>query len=307
MTSSADSITAVADRMRREKQARARSLLIQLAVFVVLPTLLATAYFGVVASHRYDSSMLVAIRSGVNTSREPASDPTKDAAEIVDYVSSHDALNAVASAVDFDDTYTSGDIDWFARLSANAGSESRLRYYNRHVSVLMDDRSGHLRISVTAYDPDDAHRVASALLEHLEKQVASLHAKAREDAMQSAQAAVNQAHGGLVDARMQLTKLDTQRLNEPPPGPPSREITSAELELSLAETQYENAVRELSDTRRANLATRRYVEVVALPSKPDQPSGPLRLRNIVTAFVVSLAAYAIGSLLLASVREHARL
>lgn len=308
MSTNQDSIVAVAEKMRREKQARARSILIQLGIFVLLPTLLATAYFGFLASPRFDSKMLIAVRAGVSTGADVTSDPTKDAAEISDYAESHDSLRAVGEAIDLDRVYSSPEIDRLSRLSPSAGSESRNRYWVSHVDVRMDDRSGHLKITVTAYDPNDAHEVAAALLDHLEERVGRLHAQAREDALDSAQTAVKDARDDLVEARLALAKSrpPTPAIGEAP-APPTREFAAAELDLSLAETQYENAVHELSDTRRANLATRRYVEVVAPPSQPDQPTGPLRLRTIVTAFLVSLAVYAIGSLLLASIREHARL
>jgi capsule polysaccharide export protein KpsE/RkpR len=46
--------------------------------------------------------------------------------------------------------------------------------------------------------------------------------------------------------------------------------------------------------------------VISAPAAPDEASGPRRAYGVLTAFVLSLLAYAILSLLVAAVREHAQ-
>jgi capsular polysaccharide transport system permease protein len=47
-----------------------------------------------------------------------------------------------------------------------------------------------------------------------------------------------------------------------------------------------------------------YLERLVQPNMPDSAIEPRRIRSIFTTFVLGLVAWGIGSLVLASIREH---
>jgi capsular polysaccharide transport system permease protein len=76
----------------------------------------------------------------------------------------------------------------------------------------------------------------------------------------------------------------------------SQEFAAKRLELALASMQLarENAMKQ-----------QLYLERIEQPNEPDEAIEPMRLRNILAVFLLSMVMWGIASLLLTSVREHA--
>jgi len=79
------------------------------------------------------------------------------------------------------------------------------------------------------------------------------------------------------------------------------------LEKEFAEQAYQSALTSLEIARTEAAKQHRYLATIVSPSVPDQTTHPQRLMGIFTVFMVTLAAFGIGSLLLAAIREHARI
>ena len=79
------------------------------------------------------------------------------------------------------------------------------------------------------------------------------------------------------------------------------------VEKEFAERAYQSALTSLELARIESDRQRLYVVQIASPSVADQPTHPRSGRGILTAFVLSFVVLSIGSLLMASVREHANL
>jgi hypothetical protein len=95
-----------------------------------------------------------------------------------------------------------------------------------------------------------------------------------------------------------------------PPGPSGAadgEIEALLLERDLALRELESALGSLEKARESAARDRRYLISVAEPSLPDLPSYPRRLWRVATVFVTALALAGVLSLLVAAVREHAKL
>ncbi len=78
------------------------------------------------------------------------------------------------------------------------------------------------------------------------------------------------------------------------------------IEKEFAEKAYASALTSLELARTEAAQQHRYLAVIVTPSRPDESTHPKRLLGVVTVFFVSLAVFGIGSLLIAAVREHAR-
>lgn len=79
----------------------------------------------------------------------------------------------------------------------------------------------------------------------------------------------------------------------------------AMLEKELAQGAYEAAIKTLELARFEAAKQHRYLVTIQEPSLPTSPTHPRRAWSILTVFVVSLLLMGVGTLLWASIREHA--
>lgn len=84
------------------------------------------------------------------------------------------------------------------------------------------------------------------------------------------------------------------------------DFDEAMVEKEFAEAAYTTALAGLEAARADAARQHRYVAVIAPPSRPDESTYPERLLGVFTVFLMSFLLMGIGSLIIASVREHAR-
>jgi capsular polysaccharide transport system permease protein len=77
------------------------------------------------------------------------------------------------------------------------------------------------------------------------------------------------------------------------------------LDVEFADKQLGAALAALETARAEALQKQLYLETLVQPNTPDKAMEPRRLRSIFTFFIISLFGWAIASILIASVREHA--
>lgn len=77
------------------------------------------------------------------------------------------------------------------------------------------------------------------------------------------------------------------------------------LESTFADKQLGVALASLETARSESARQQLYLERLVQPSLPDKAMEPRRLRSVFTVLLVSMIAWGVVSLLLASIREHA--
>jgi capsular polysaccharide transport system permease protein len=77
------------------------------------------------------------------------------------------------------------------------------------------------------------------------------------------------------------------------------------LDVQFADKQLGVALAELESARAEALQKQLYLERLVQPSLPDKAMEPKRIRSVLIVFVLSLVSWAVASILIASVREHA--
>jgi capsular polysaccharide transport system permease protein len=77
------------------------------------------------------------------------------------------------------------------------------------------------------------------------------------------------------------------------------------LDVQFADKQLGIALAELESARAEALQKQLYLERLVRPSLPDKAMEPKRSRSVLIVFVLSLIGWAVASILIASVREHA--
>jgi capsular polysaccharide transport system permease protein len=77
------------------------------------------------------------------------------------------------------------------------------------------------------------------------------------------------------------------------------------LDVEFADKQLGVALAELESARAEALQKQLYLETLVQPNLPDKAMQPERFRSMFTFLIISLFGWAIASILIASVREHA--
>lgn len=200
--------------------------------FVILPTFLAAIYFLILAADRYESETRFAVRrasppaSGVLSELLQSSGPVRatDEAYAVDaYVRSRDAMENLVAHHGLDEAMSRAGLDpfWtFPGLFSSASKEAKFGQYLRLVSTTSDSTTGISTIRVEAFRPEDAQRLAGALLEGAEGMINRLNERAAADALASAEAQAAElkqrleaAQSALVGFRTREEVVDPARLS----------------------------------------------------------------------------------------------
>ena len=184
------------------------------ALAVGIPTLLASGYYGFVASDVYVSEARFAIRSAKGgsgggglaaiLSSPIVSSGSQDAMVVADYAHSHDMLNKVQSELDVRAHYSAPSVDFVARLDESANEEELLEYVTRRIDIMRDSQSDVLTLMTRAHDPLTAQRLAELVIELSERLVNQMSTRMEADALATAEAEIDRASAQLQKASLDL-------------------------------------------------------------------------------------------------------
>lgn len=172
---------------------------------VVAPTLLATIYYGLLASDVYVSESKFVVRSpdkpaasGLGTILKSAgfANAGDEIFAAQSFASSRDALRAINRNNAFETAYTRPEISFVDRFNplGIAGSfEELYKYFQKKIRLQNDTTTSITTLSVRAYTPEDAHRFNEQLLEISEATVNRLNDRGRRDLVRYALTEVAQA------------------------------------------------------------------------------------------------------------------
>lgn len=241
---SSPSNRSLAEGLRRR---RARKLGVRFALFVVVPTLLASAYYGFVASDQFESYAVFTVHSaemrpslslesligGVSTAATG-----HDALAVRDYVLSRDMLARLDEGQGFISHYQRADLDFWSRLDADASFERAYEYYRNKVYADYDTTSGSITLCVRAFDPETARKVSRAVLEYSEDMVNRLSERERKDRTHYAEMEVEKVEARLGKARQKLLELQQSHAEFNPQASASAAFTvRTQLETELAKAR----------------------------------------------------------------------
>lgn len=200
-------------------------------VTVVVPTVLAAIYFGLIASDVYISESRFVVRSpqrlmqsgflGTLLQGTSLSRTLDDTYAVHDYVLSRDALKELNDQFALARVFSSSGIDFLSRfptLDWDDSFEGLHRYYRRRVSVELDSGTSISVLRVNAFSAKDARQINARLLEMSERLVNQLSERGRQDILRYASAEVQEAERrakaaaiALAEFRMQKSVVDPER------------------------------------------------------------------------------------------------
>lgn len=175
-------------------------------VTVLLPTLLACLYYGVIASDVYISESRFVVRnpqrqsisSGLGSLLQGTgfSRSQDDTYSVHDYVLSRDALHELDQQLHVRKAFESSDVDWINRFpgpSPDDSFEAFYRHYRKYVAIDYDTVSSITTLYARAYTAKDARDINDLLLQMGERLVNNLNTRSRQDLIQVAQKEVQAA------------------------------------------------------------------------------------------------------------------
>lgn len=187
-------------------------------LFVVFPTLLATLYYGFIASDVYVSESRFVIKAP--DQRRTSGNPLgaflqgtgfgggeEQSGEIIGYLQSRNALSDLSERVDVRSAFASPEADFFSRFPRMFESntfEGLFHYYKSMVSAQPDATTGLTTLSVKAFAPGEAQALNLGLLELSENLVNRLNQRINSQAVEDAEGRVETAQLRVREARIKL-------------------------------------------------------------------------------------------------------
>jgi capsular polysaccharide transport system permease protein len=189
--------------------------ILTLATFVLMvavPNLVAVLYFGLIASDQYISEARFTVSSGVIPKMDGLGSVTgvppiliiQDTQVVTNYIQSRPMVEALERTVGLRNIYSSPSIDWWARFRKTKPIEKFIDYWGKMNSASISMPSGIVILSVRAFSPQDAKRIADEVVRLSEDLINDLNDRIRRDTVLTAERDMQQAAQQLGKARMQM-------------------------------------------------------------------------------------------------------
>lgn len=194
-------------------------------VTVVVPTLVAAIYFGLIASDIYISESRFMVRSpqkpvstgalGSLLQGAGLARTMDDQYSVHDFILSRDALKVLNEEMGLDKKFRERHIDFVHRFAAlewwDDSFEALHRYYQRRVSAELDSKSSISVLRVSAFSAEDAHKINERLLAMSEKLVNEMSERSRQDIVRFAQNEVKIAEKKAKDAALAVAAFRSDK------------------------------------------------------------------------------------------------
>lgn len=221
--------------------------------FVALPTLLLAGYLYLIATDQYESEAHFLVRSTAPTPTPSAgmsqalsmvtgvSAAQNESTSVADYLTSHDAVEALRSRGRLVERFHRDDADFFSRLrQSNPTPERLLKYYRRQVTIRYDTETGITTLKVHSFRPNDSYELVRMLLQLGEMRVNVLNQRSYTDSIAMATRQVSRAEDDLARVQTALTRFRQNRRDIDPQASGEAQIdlvTKLSGELSAARAQ----------------------------------------------------------------------
>lgn len=266
-----------------------------ITLFVFLPTLLAAAYLYLIASDQYVSEAHFTVRS--QASSGSGATPTSgtglgsllgggggssvaavgDSLTVVDYLQSHDAVEALQKRLDLVALFRRPEADILSRLSiARPTPEFLYNYYQKQVQVLFDQDTGITTMTARAFRPQDAYAIASQLLLLGERRVNEMNVRSYSDSVALSKRQLDETEAALRKIGGQVTNFRQNEREVDPAGAASAQIglvTQLQGQLAAARSQLQTTSQLIGSNNPQAEALRK--QITSLETQINTQNGRL--------------------------------
>lgn len=189
-------------------------------IFVCLPILLITAYYGFIASSLYVCESSLSVQSPKETISVGENIAgligmggagQKDLFVVNEFIHSPTMAMRLQEKHDLKKHFGQSSIDMFSRLSPDATQDGFLDYYKKKVKTRLHTESGLIHLKVYAYDAAYCKAVSQSLFEEAEDFVNAMSGKIQQDFLRFAEEQLAKAEEELKTARNRMTSYQKER------------------------------------------------------------------------------------------------
>lgn len=198
---------------------------------VMLPSLLVTGYYYLIAADEYQSEAHFVIRSAESTGpaiggigqmlglSSAASSAQSEAIGVGDYLKSHEVVDTLRNKLQLVERFRRPEADFISILRpADPTPEGLEKYYNRKVKVEYNRDTGISEIRVRAFRAADSYAIINALLTMGEQRVNALNRRTYNDALAAARTQLAEAEGAASALQARITNYRQNRGDIDPTG-----------------------------------------------------------------------------------------
>lgn len=202
---------------------RLRKLLF--GIVALSPTLFWAGYVSLLASDQYVSTASFVVRTaskplgtggfGAILQMVGLSRSDDDVFSVQDYLRSREAIEKLSRATSLKEFYGHSGRDIMFRYPSflyGDSNEEFYRYMQNFIDVSSNGSTGITNLTVRAFQPRDAYKIASYLLISAEEKVNDLNTRIRQDAIRVAENDVERSRVRLTDSMIALTDFRNQEL-----------------------------------------------------------------------------------------------
>ena len=204
-------------------------------------------YYAFIAAPRYVSEAYISVRSagenqgsslnGLSALISPGTvNSNEDLIFLKTYITSLDMLKILDEKIAIRKLYEEQKLDFIFRLYENDSQETFLNFYRSRVRVI--EETGMLKLEVEGFNPEQAHKIASAILEESEKFVNEISHKSAREQLKFAENELLKYRDDYQRSRDKLISFQNEHgVFDPLQEAESRASFTAEMEADIAKKE----------------------------------------------------------------------
>jgi capsular polysaccharide transport system permease protein len=221
---------------------------------VALPNAVTILYFGLIASDQYVSEAKFTVSSGAIPKMDAVGSVTgvppllivQDTQVVTSYIASRAMVEALDRDIGLRAVYSAPSIDWWARFRKSKPIEKFTDYWEKMSSTSIAFPSGIVSLKVRAFTPEDAKRIADAVIRQSENLINDMNDRMRRDTVLASERDMQRAAQALGRARVAMeSERNAEGLIDV--GQTNKALTGIETELQSdllkAEQEYQTEIR----------------------------------------------------------------
>lgn len=201
-------------RARPGQRAQQIFYLVSFVVMVAIPILGAAVYYGLIASDQYAAEARFTVRGGSAPKLDslaaltgvPTMQIIQDTQIVINFIESRAIVEELDQKINLRHMFSRSGIDFFSRFNPQKPIEKLLRYWKTMVDTSVQMPSGIVVLTVRAFSPEDATKIADGILDASEKLINEMNDRMRRDAVALSELEQQRAGERLTQARVALEK-----------------------------------------------------------------------------------------------------
>lgn len=270
-------------------------------VMVAIPNIGAAIYYGLIAADQYAAEARFTVRGGAAPKLDslgavmgvPGVQIIQDTQIVLNFIQSRAIVEQLDQKLDLRGIFSRSDADYFSRVNPKKPVEKLLRYWRKMVDTSVQLPSGIVELTVRAFTPEDAAKIANGILEASENLINDMNDRMRHDAVALSELEQQRAGERLTQARIALEKArnDEGMLSAGTTADAVNGlIGSAQSDLLRMQQEYKTQTRNVSINApqmrylqtRINAATEQIALLQAKLTNPTEKGDAKAISNVIS-------------------------